>query len=57
MVSSAAPAYALSSAAGRLGAHPSTTLRADGMAYDNLARVVELKGRMTAVFAPAGGVR
>ena len=34
-----------------------TEVRAEGMAYDNLARVVELKGRMTAVFAPAGGVR
>ena len=29
-----------------------TEVRADGMEYDNLARVVELKGRMVAVFAP-----
>jgi lipopolysaccharide export system protein LptC len=31
-----------------------TEVRADGMEYDNLARVVELKGRMRAVFAPPG---
>ena len=29
-----------------------TEVRAEGMAYDNLARVVELQGRMSAVFAP-----
>jgi lipopolysaccharide export system protein LptC len=29
-----------------------TEVRAEGMEYDNLARVVELKGRMVAVFAP-----
>ena len=29
-----------------------STVRADGMEYDNLARVIELKGRMLAVFAP-----
>ncbi len=29
-----------------------TEVRADGMEYDNLARVVELKGHMVAVFAP-----
>jgi lipopolysaccharide export system protein LptC len=29
-----------------------TEVRADGMDYDNLARVVDLKGRMRAVFAP-----
>jgi lipopolysaccharide export system protein LptC len=29
-----------------------TTVRAEAMEYDNLARVVELKGRMRAVFAP-----
>jgi len=29
-----------------------TELRAQGMEYDNLSRVVELKGRMRAVFAP-----
>ena len=34
-----------------------TVVRADGMAYDNLAKVVELKGRMSAVFAPAQGER
>jgi lipopolysaccharide export system protein LptC len=32
-----------------------TVVRADGMSYDNLARVVELKGRMVAVFAPPKG--
>jgi lipopolysaccharide export system protein LptC len=31
-----------------------TEVRAAGMDYDNLARVVELKGRMAAVFAPPG---
>jgi lipopolysaccharide export system protein LptC len=31
-----------------------SVVRADGMEYDNLARVVELKGRMVAVFAPPG---
>ena len=30
-----------------------TEVRAEGMAYDNLARVVELQGRMSAVFEPA----
>ena len=30
----------------------STELRAEGMEYDNLARVVELKGRQRAVFVP-----
>ena len=30
----------------------STEVRADGLDYDNLARVVEFKGRMRAVFAP-----
>jgi lipopolysaccharide export system protein LptC len=30
----------------------STEVRADGMEYDNLARVVELKGRQRAVFTP-----
>jgi lipopolysaccharide export system protein LptC len=30
----------------------STELRAEGMEYDNLARVVELKGRQRAVFMP-----
>ena len=29
-----------------------TEVRADGMEYDNLAQVVDLKGRMRAVFAP-----
>jgi lipopolysaccharide export system protein LptC len=29
-----------------------TELRADGMEYDNLARVIDLKGRTRAVFAP-----
>jgi lipopolysaccharide export system protein LptC len=29
-----------------------TEVRADGMEYDNLARVVDLQGRMRAVFAP-----
>ena len=29
-----------------------TEVRADGMEYDNLARVVELKGRQRAVFTP-----
>lgn len=29
-----------------------TEVRADGMEYDNLARVVDLKGRMRAVFTP-----
>jgi len=33
-----------------------TEVRADGMRYDNLARVVELKGHMVAVFAPPRGV-
>lgn len=31
-----------------------TEVRADGMEYDNLARVVDLKGRMRAVFTPPG---
>jgi lipopolysaccharide export system protein LptC len=31
-----------------------TTVRAEAMEYDNLARVVEFKGRMRAVFAPPG---
>jgi lipopolysaccharide export system protein LptC len=30
-----------------------TEVRAEGMRYDNLARVVDLQGRMAAVFAPA----
>ena len=29
-----------------------TEVRADGMEYDNLARVIDLKGRMRAVFVP-----
>jgi len=33
-----------------------TEVRADGMEYDNLARVVELKGHMVAVFAPPRGL-
>ena len=34
-----------------------SVIRADGMEYDNLAHVIELKGRMLAVFAPPPGLR
>ena len=34
-----------------------TELRAQGMEYDNLSRVIELKGRMRAVFAPPAPAR
>ena len=34
-----------------------TQIRADAMLYDNLARVLDLKGRVQAVYAPHPGVR
>jgi lipopolysaccharide export system protein LptC len=30
-----------------------TEIRADGMSYDNLSRLVEFKGRVRAVLSPA----